>query len=240
MTQGYGQQPQWDQGGQNPPPSPAPQWGQPSPAPGYPGAPGPGAQGPGYPGAPGPGYPGAPGPAGAPQFAPAEQVNWGRVKLLGITLLVGSALLLLVRLGVDLASLVMAENLADESLEPGGVAIGASLVTILLFIANIVLSLVVIGVGIAAAVIGRGRARVGGIVVAASIPVSVVLYWILSFVVGFIAGAMAFQDPAATGLSATTYRVSSGIDMLRVLVMGAVMLYASFLVYSTARRKLGA
>src|SRR5699024_11991492 len=79
MTQGYG-----PEHGQQP------QWGQASPAPAVPG---------GYPGAAGSAGPGA-----GPQFGPGDGVNWRRVKLIGLLLLGGTVLVLLLRLGINLAT----------------------------------------------------------------------------------------------------------------------------------------
>ena len=101
MTQGYGpdhgQQGQWGQDGQSsPPPAPwgqpgqqapaaQPQWGQPSPAQQPWGQASPA-------GAPG-GYPGAAGQYAmgtGTQFDAGDGVNWKRVKLIGLILLVGT------------------------------------------------------------------------------------------------------------------------------------------------------
>lgn len=225
MTQGYGsdqgqqgQQPPWGQGGQNPPP--APQWGQAAPAPvagGYPGA------------------------SGAPQFVPGDGVNWRRVKRVGQILLIAVAVLLLVRLGMSLASFVLAPDLAGDSLEsgPGAVAIGSSLATIVLALTNLAVSLAAIGLGIAAAVTGRGRARTGGIVVAVTVVVSVVLYWIMAFVVAIILAAMGMVD-ASGAISVDGYRINSVIEAIRQLVMVAIMAFGAYLVHSTATKHLTA
>ncbi|MGP9538474.1 hypothetical protein ACT3SP_10705 [Brachybacterium sp. AOP43-C2-M15] len=243
MTQGYGsqdgQQPQWGQGGQNPPPAaPAqpswgqgapsqPQWGQTSPPP----APG------GYPGAVG--YPGAGGPAQSPA---GDGVNWSRVKLLGLILLIGTALLLVVRLGINLTTFLGAEEIvaADSDAAPGAMGIGTGLAALALFLANLLLSLVMLVLGILAAVMGRGRARVGGIVVAVAIPLAVVLYWVLSIVVGIVLAVTGAVDPATAELSASDYRISTGIDTVRTVLMVAIIGVGSFLVHSTAAKKLAA
>src|SRR5699024_5729801 len=118
MSQGYGPQGNdWQQWGQSDPnqqpqggqrdqgqprgqPSPAPAsdpWGQQSAQPAF--------------GSPGEaGYPGAVG--ATPQFIPGDGVNWPRVRMLGMSLLIGVALLLLIRLGYSLASFLMADMLA--------------------------------------------------------------------------------------------------------------------------------
>lgn len=259
MTQGYGQQPdgqnQWGQGGTSPSgdswgqPSPAPQqnqWGQPSPAP-QPeqwGQPSPAAAPGGYPGA-------AQSPAG-PQFGgqqyggqqfggpqgAGDGVNWQRVKLLGTLLLGGAALLLVLRVGVGLTQLVGADGTASVNAggTPGAVGFGSSIVVLLLAIANLVVSLAMIVIGIMAAVSGRGKARAGGIIVAVAIPVAVVLYWIVLIIMSFVV-------VAATGdgyVSAGHFRLIYGVDLIRAVLMVAVIAYGAYMVHSTARKKLGA
>lgn len=264
MTQGYGpqdgQQGQWGQGGQggqNPPPqAPQQQWGQTTPPPGpqdqqpqwgqtspaaAPAQPQWGQTTP--PPAPGeyPGSTGYPGAGGGPQFTPGDGVNWPRVKLLGLILLISTAVLLLIRLGSNLATFIAASDIASATGDttPGAMALGGSLALIVLFIVNVIVSLVVIVVGIIAAVMGRGRARVGGIIAAAMIPVSVVVYWVLQIILGIVFFATGSVD--ATGeLTATSYRISAGVDALRVLLMVGVIGLGSWYVYSTATKKLSA
>lgn len=217
MTQGYG--PEFGQQGQQP------QWGQASPVPppvGYPGSAGHGGMG-----------------AGS-QFGPGDGVNWRRVKLLGLLLLIGTVLLLLVRLGINLASFIGAEELAatDAGGEMGALGIGTGLAAIVLFLANLVLSLVMLVLGIMAAVMGRGRARTGGIMVAVTIPVSVALYWILSIIVAVILLATGMAETTTGELTGTGYRISAAVDALRALLMVAVIGLGSFFVHSTAAKKL--
>ena len=256
MSQGYGpqdgqqwgpqdpnQQPQWgqpDQGQQWGQPSPAPSsdpWGQQSAQPAF-GA----TAGAGYAGAsPAPGGSGYPGAVGAsPQFMPGDGVNWLRVRTLGMSLLIGVALLLLIRLGASLASFLMADSLASGGEELGAMAIGGSLATLLLWVANVIVSLAVLVVAIVAAVVGRGRARIGGIVVAAAIPVAVITSWIIGFIVGVIFGVAAPGDPGVAGMTANGYRINAGVDALRVLVMIAIMAVGAWLVFDTAKKKLAA
>ncbi|WP_193106940.1 hypothetical protein [Brachybacterium sp. FME24] len=265
MTQGYGpdngQQPQWGQPEQNgqqqppqwgqpaqggpyqtPPPAQSPsQWGQPSPAPaadpwGQPSAQP--AAGPGYPGAAQSGYPGATG--AAPQFTTGDGVNWSRVRLLGMGLLIGVALLLLIRLGATLAQFLLAPALAEGGEDPGSLAIGTSVVTLLLWLANLLVSLVAMVLAIMAAVMGRAKARVGGIVVAVAIPVAVVVFWILSVVLGIVAGAAGMFDPMTATFTVGGYRLITGIDAVRMLIMVAIMGIGAYLVFSTAKKKLSA
>src|SRR5690625_2767802 len=143
------QQPQWGQPDQGQPwgqPSPAPQseqpqWGQPSPAP----ASDPWGQQSAQPAFGSPGEAGYPGAVGAtPQFMPGDGVNWPRVRMLGMSLLIGVALLLLIRLGNSLASFLMADTLATGGEDLGAMALGGSLVTLLLWVANVIVSLAVL------------------------------------------------------------------------------------------------
>lgn len=256
MTQGYGpqdggqgqwgqQQPQSGQQGQQQAgqqqPAPQQQWGQPSPGPASPGW-GQGSPGPtpgGYPGAAG-GYPGA---AGAVPVGSPDGANWPRVKTLGMALLIGAGLLLVIRLGIDLAAIVGAEGIAASNAggsATGGVAIGSSLVLLLLYIANLVVSLVVFVLGIIAAVMGRGRARLGGILVAVGIPVATVLYWILSIVMGFVLAATGAVDVETAELTASHFRMVYGVDLIRVVLVVGLIGLGAFFVHSTARRKLAA
>lgn len=234
MTQGYGpefgqqgQQPQWGQNGQPPSPAQQPQWGHPSPAPlpgGYPGSAGHGAMGTGS------------------QYGLGDGVNWRRVKLLGLILLIGSALLLLVRLGMNLASFIGADELASSSTsgEMGALGVGTGLAAIVLFLANLVLSLAMLVLAVMAAVMGRGRARTGGIMVAVTIPVSVALYWIVSIIVAILLLATGMADSGTGELSGTGYRISAVVDALRALLMVAIIALGSYFVHSTAAKKLAA
>ena len=246
MTQGYGpdqgQQPQWGQDGQNPPsaqqpaqpawgapgqsaPAQQPQWGQASPDP----------AGGGYAGSSG--YPGA---SGTPQFVPGDGVKWSRVKLVGLILLISVALLLLIRLGLSLASFLMAPELAgDPFASEAGMNLGSSLATILLAGANLIVSLAAIALGIAAAVMGRGRARTGGVVVAATVVVSVVLYWIMAVIVAIILAALGMVDQYGS-ISVEGYRINAGIEAIRQLVMVAIMGVGAHLVHSTAKKRVSA
>ncbi len=212
------QQPQW---GQPSPAAPAqPQWGQASPA-----------------GAPG-GYPGSTGFAG-PQFEAGNGVNWRRVKLIGLILLIGTAVLLLVRLGINLTTLIGAEDMAasDAGEELGAAGIGSSLASLLLYGVNFIVALALLALGITAAVMGRSRARVGGIVVAAAIPLSAVLYWITVFLAGVVFGIMggSVDEPGSS-----IYVTTAVAGILHALVMTVIIGVGAFLVHSTARKNLSA
>lgn len=267
MTQGYGpdhgQQPQWGGDAQNPPPAqpqwgqpeqpPAqPQWGQPSPAP-QPqwGQASPAPQGQWGQGSPAPaatpgGYPGSAGLSGTgtgPQYGQADGVNWKRVKLIGLILLISTAVLLLVRLGINLATFIGAEDTAASEAggEIGAVGIGSSLASLVLYILNFLVGLVMFVLGIVAAVMGRGRARVGGIVVAATIPVSVILYWVFTFVAGVIWGiSMGASGATVEGSSTSVYYISAGTGVVHALLIVAILALGSFFVHSTASKKLSA
>ena len=258
MTQGYGpqggdqgqwggqppqpgqqsQQPQQGQQGQQqwgqPSPAPQQQWGQPSPAPASQGwaqaspAPSPG------------GYPGT---SGAVPAASPDGANWPRVKTLGMVLLIGAALLLVIRVGIDLAAIIGADGIAASNAGgsvTGGVAIGSSLVLLLLYLANLLVSIVMMILGIIAAVMGRGRARLGGILVAAGIPVATILYWVLSFVMGFVLAASGSVDLDTGELAASHFRIVYGVDIIRAVLMVAVIGLGAFFVHSTAKKKLSA
>ena len=242
------QQPQWGSPEQAPPSQP--QWGQPSPqsAPqfGSPAAP------PSQPqwgqaspaGAPG-GYPGAAGQAGmgsGPHLGSADGVNWKRVKLIGLILLAGTALVLLLRLGINLATFIGADDIAanDSGGDVGAVGIGSGLASLVLYILNFLVGFIMFVLGIVAAVIGRGRARVGGIVVAAAIPVSVVLYWLLNIVMAVILMGAGAVDDQTGAITSAGYRITAGTSFLHTLVIVATLGLGSFFVHSTASKKLAA
>ena len=108
-----------------------------------------------------------------------------------------------------------------------------------LFIANLLVSLVMMVLGIVAAVMGRGRARLGGILVAVGIPVATILYWILSIVMGIVLAASGAVD-ASGELTASHFRLVYGVDIVRAVLMGAAILLGAFFVHSTAKKKLSA
>lgn len=226
------EQPQWGQ------PSPAPAadpWGQQSAQPAF-GSP---AEA-GYPGAspaPGAGYPGAVG--ATPQFVPGDGVNWPRVRMLGMSLLIGVAVLLLIRLGTSLATFLLSDSLAAGNEEPGAMAVGGSLATLLLWIANLIVSLAVMVLAIVAAVMGRGKARVGGIVVAAAIPVLAIVGFIIGLIVRVILMTQ-MMDPVTGETSATFFRIDAAVTAVWVLVAVAIMAFGAWLVFDTSKKKLSA
>ncbi|WP_177348985.1 hypothetical protein [Brachybacterium avium] len=247
MTQGYGpdhgQQGQWGPGGQNPPP-PAPQWGQPeqpapAPQPQW-GQPSPSQWGQASPAAGPAGYPGAAGQYGmgtGPQLGAGDGVNWKRVKLIGLILLISAAVLLLLRLGINLSTFIGADDLAasDAGGEIGAAGVGSSLANLVLYGLNFLVNLIVLGLGIAAAVMGRGRARVGGIIAAVAIPLSAVLFWVFVFLAGIIMGIAGVIDDQST---TAIYYVTAGAGVVHALVIVAIIAVGSFFVFSTASKKL--
>lgn len=179
----------------------------------------------------------APMPGGNPQD---DGANWHRVKLLGMCLLIGTVLLLVVRLGINLAAFIGADAIAANSSsgELGALGVGTGLATIVLLLANLLLSIIMLVLGILSAVAGRERARVGGIMIAVAIPVSVVLYWILNLIVAVILLASGVTDASSGDLPGRGYRISSAVDSVRAVLMVAVIGIGSFLVHSTARKQL--
>lgn len=177
-----------------------------------------------------------------PQFEPGDGVNWRRVKLLGLMLLIGTVLLLLIRLGINLASFIGADEIAasDSGGEMGALGIGAGLTSLVLTIASHALGLVLFVLAIIAAVMGRGRARIGGSMVAIAVPVSVILYWIVTVIVAVALLGTGMADVDTGELTGAGYRIAAGVDVLRNLLVIAVIGLGSFFVHSTAAKKLSA
>lgn len=228
MTQGYGpgngQQDQWGQ--QQPQWGQEPQWGQVSPAP----APG------GYPG--GSGYPGTSGfQSGGGFAAPGDGVNWRRVKMLGMALLVSAGLLLLIRMSYAIAAFISAPELASSNEELSGLGLGMGLLSLVLMGANALVGTVVLVLGLVLAFTARERARLGGIIAAASIPLSIITYWIVAIVSAFLLIALGFANEAGE-VTTGGYRITYVIDALRnLLIIGAVGL-GGYFAFSTAAAKL--
>ncbi|OFT64536.1 hypothetical protein HMPREF3159_01825 [Brachybacterium sp. HMSC06H03] len=258
MTQGYGpqygQNGQWgadgDQGqwGQNSPqgqqPAPQSQWGQPSPAPA---APQWGEQSAGQaspapqqwsqaspPPAPG-GYPGTsgyPGTAAAASTSPVAGKG-ALAKKLGIALLILAVLAVIARLATPIFMFMMAANGNPADMEEISVGMGlGSIGTLLAWIANLIFSIGLLVVSIIAAIQFSGRGRTGAIIVAATVIVSVVLYWIVSFVAGFLGAAIAGNSYDM----GTIYTVGGIAELLRVLVVAAALLVGSYMVMAWGRK----
>ncbi|MDN5822493.1 MAG: hypothetical protein L0H39_13535, partial [Brachybacterium sp.] len=176
------------------------------------------------------------------QFDAGDGVKWKRVKLLGLILLIGTAVLLLLRLGINIATFIGADDLAasDAGGEIGAAGVGSSLASLVLYGLNFLVGFIMFVLGIFAAVMGRGRARVGGIVVAAAFPVSVVLYWILVFVMAVILVSTGGADDQTGAITSVGYRITAGTNSLHALVMVAIIGLGSFFVHSTASKKLSA
>lgn len=259
MTQGYGpqngQNGQWGadggqgQWGQNSPqgqqPAQQPQWEQPSPAPAAPqwgeqsagqaspapqqwsqASPPPPAPG-GYPGISG--YPGA---AGAAATSPVAGKG-ALAKKLGIALLILSVLAVIARLATPIFMFMMAANGNPADMEEISVGMGlGSIGTLLAWIANLIFSIGLLVVSIIAAIQFSGRGRTGAIIVAATVIVSVVLYWIVSFVAGFLGAAIAGNSYDM----GTIYTVGGIAELLRVLVVAAALLGGSYMVMAWGRK----
>ena len=109
--------------------------------------------------------------------------------------------------------------------------------SLVLYGLNFLVGLIMCVLGIAAAVMGRARARVGGIVVAAAFPLSIVLYWIFVFLAGVLMGMLgAIDESTTTGI----YYVTAGTGVVHALVIVVIVAIGSFLVHSTASKKLSA
>ncbi|GAA1734018.1 hypothetical protein [Brachybacterium phenoliresistens] len=182
----------------------------------------------------GAGYPGAVGATPGP-----DGVAWKRIRTLGIAMIALSVLAVLARLILDLAYIFGAGAAQDAQMgiQSGG-AIGLGLANLVIGGGGVVLAFALFVIAVIVAVTAREKARLGGILVAVAVPVSAIAYWVLSFVVGFIAGAMGL-GPAGL-LTEGTVRATFGADIARILLIGVVYLVGSYFVFSTAKKKLGA
>jgi hypothetical protein len=234
------------------PSGPDPQLGQ---QPGYPqqGQQAPDVQQPGYPqqgqqsGHPQPdsmfGAPATPLP-GTPMYGRGAPVPEHRpvVRKLGLVMLALVAALLLIRLGIDVAQAVTAPALAasfDGSTADAaetGFAVG-SIVSLVLVLLNTVATIALLVLAIIAIVQGRGRPRIGAVIVAAMVPVAIVLSFVLSFIVMFAttAAGVGSPDVAPGGASAAAYRNTALIDMIRVVLCCAAMGVGAWLVFRNGR-----
>ena len=179
-------------------------------------------------------YPGAVG------AAPGQDgVAWKRIRTLGIAMIALSVLAVLARVILDLAYIIGAGAAQDAQLgiQSGG-AIGLGLANIAIGGGGVVLAFALFVIAVIVAVTAREKARLGGILVAVAVPVSAITYWVVSFIVGFIAGAMGL-GPAGM-LTEGTVRATFGADIARILLIAVVYLVGSYFVLSTAKKKLGA
>ncbi|MGO1977589.1 hypothetical protein [Brachybacterium tyrofermentans] len=235
MTQGYGpnngQQPQWGQGNQNPQQPAQPQWQQ-----------APQAQSPAQPqwqqapagyASPAPSYPGAPGSGGPAAYGAANDPSKrGLARKLGIALLVLSVIALIARLVTPIFMFIVAGSGNPAEMETVSVGMGlSSLGTILSWIVNLIVSLALLVIAIIGAIQFSQRGRIGASIVIATVVLSVPLYWIVSFLAGFIAAlATGAADPSST------YVVGGIAEIVRLLIVGATLLVGSYLVLAWGRR----
>ena len=228
----WGQQPgsQQQQWGQ---PSPAqgeqPQWGQPSPA-AAPQQQGSWSQVPQA--SPAASYPGASGYTGLPA-AQGDASKAPLAKKLGIALIALSVLAILSRFATPIFMFMMAANGGPSQMDEVSVGMGLSSIgTLLAWIANLLFSLGLLVIAIIAAIQFRGRARTGAIIVGATVIVSVILYWIVSFIGGFLGAAIAGNSYDL----GTIYTVGGIAEILRILVVAAALLVGSYMVYAWGRK----
>lgn len=254
MTQGYGpsngQQPQWGQGspgdpyGQQPAaqqPSQQPQWGQASPEPAqqpqwnpspgpapYPGA----AQTPGAPLHPGaPQYPGAAGyssPAGTGGNSTlAKLAQWTMIAVIAV--IVVRVIRGAVTFGTGFVSGAMSSGGAVD----GGMAVagGGAILGILLLLLNGLVTLGLLVVAIIVAVKASGRARTGAIIIAATLVLSVVLYWICYGIYAAVIYNVA--DYSTIGVSVIIYAI---VEVIRSLIVFAALIVGGLMVRRGARQ----
>jgi hypothetical protein len=174
------------------------------------------------------------GAAGNTYAAPVTE-NGPGIRKLGTVLLVVSVLLLLARLAYNVTTLlgadVLARTNAGEDVEAIGMGSAAAVgLGSLAFLAiHFILGLALLVIAIITAVKAKGKPRVWAIVVAVSIPVGIVLYWIFAFISGMIAAATAGVDATGT-LTAGAYQVTAGLDILRNLIAVGIAIVGSFMV----------
>ena len=244
MTQGYGphngQQPQWGQGDQNPqqpaqpqwqpapqPQSPAqPQWQPASPAPtpapgGYPGAPAAAA----YPGAPGHSAPNVPGSGSGSRLAKLTQ--W---------MLILVAAVIVVRVIREIVSIVTSlvgnAAMSSGSMDNGmAVAGGGVIVGLLFLLVNGLVSLGLLVLSIMVAVQSTGRGRAGAIIVAATLVVSVIVYWIFS---GIFTAVLYNAGDFST--IQTVSIISVVVEIVRLLVVFAGLIVGGLMARNWVKR----
>ncbi|APX32958.1 hypothetical protein BH708_09805 [Brachybacterium sp. P6-10-X1] len=114
------------------------------------------------------------------------------------------------------------------SLDSGmAVAGGSVVVNILFLLLNIVVSLALLVIAVWVAVQASGRGRAGAIIVAATVVVAVVLYWILyGIYVAVVAGA---GDMSTLGVMSIVYVI---LEIIRNLIIFAALIVGAV----TARR----
>ncbi|MGP5682437.1 hypothetical protein [Brachybacterium alimentarium] len=246
MTQGYGpnngQQPQWGQGDQNPqqpaqpqwqpapqPQSPAqPQWQPASPAP----TPAPG----GYPGAPAAAaYPGAPGHS-APNGVGSGAGSGSRLAKLTQWMLILVAAVIVVRVIREIVSIVTSlvgnAAMSSGSMDNGmAVAGGGVIVGLLFLLVNGLVSLGLLVLSIMVAVQSTGRGRAGAIIVAATLVVSVIVYWIFS---GIFTAVLYNAGDFST--IQTVSIISVVVEIVRLLVVFAGLIVGGLMARNWVKR----
>ena len=246
MTQGYGphngQQPQWGQGDQNPqqpaqpqwqpapqPQSPAqPQWQPASPAPtpapgGYPGAPAAAA----YPGAPGHSAPNGVGSGAGTGSSLAKLTQW---------MLILVAAVIVVRVIREIVSIVTSlvgnAAMSSGSMDNGmAVAGGGVIVGLLFLLVNGLVSLGLLVLSIMVAVQSTGRGRAGAIIVAATLVVSVIVYWIFS---GIFTAVLYNAGDFST--VQTVSIISVVVEIVRLLVVFAGLIVGGLMARNWVKR----
>lgn len=181
-------------------------------------------------------------PPGAGQMGPgaplagASGVAWARVRTLGLVMVALSVLAVLCRVIVDVASMAFTGAVLDmQTGDPTGAAAGLGLLGILVGGTGIVLALALFVLAVIVAVTAREQARIGAIVVAVAVPLSALTYWVVGAITSGIVRA-AIQDSFSTG----ALIIPSAVDVVRILVIGAIYLVGSLMVVRTARRRLSA
>jgi hypothetical protein len=164
------------------------------------------------------------------------------VRKLGLGMLALVAALLLIRLGIDVAQVVTAPALAESSggstsdAAETGLAAG-SIVSLVLVLFNCGATIALLILAIIAIVQGRGRPRIGGVIVVAMVPVAMVLAVVLRFVVTFAttSAGVGSPDVAPGGALADGYRNAALVDMIRVVLCCAAMGVGAWLVFRNGR-----
>lgn len=236
MTQGYGpnngQQPQWGQGDQNPQQPTQPQWQPASPAP----TPAPG----GYPGAPAAAaYPGAPGhsaPNGVGSGAGSGSGSGSRLAKLTQWMLILVAAVIVVRVIREIVSIVTSlvgnAAMSSGSMDNGmAVAGGGVIVGLLFLLVNGLVSLGLLVLSIMVAVQSTGRGRAGAIIVAATLVVSVIVYWIFS---GIFTAVLYNAGDFST--IQTVSIISVVVEIVRLLVVFAGLIVGGLMARNWVKR----
>ncbi|GAA1291304.1 hypothetical protein [Brachybacterium alimentarium] len=244
MTQGYGpnngQQPQWGQGDQNPQQPAQPQW-QPAPQPQSPAQPQWQPASPAPTPAPG-GYPGAPAAAAYPgatgHSAPNGVGSGSGSRLAKLTqwMLILVAAVIVVRVIREIVSIVTSlvgnAAMTSGSMDNGmAVAGGGVIVGLLFLLVNGLVSLGLLVLSIMVAVQSTGRGRAGAIIVAATLVVSVIVYWIFS---GIFTAVLYNAGDFST--IQTVSIISVVVEIVRLLVVFAGLIVGGLMARNWVKR----